>query len=589
MDSGIPSSLRRVYNQIRADVRSDPFLSMILLLAAVLAGFGIWYRVPNFAGPDEYSRLVQPMKAAGYVAADPGFESLRAGIMDGRALGATFYLYGLVLVPVFVVVLLSGGLGDFVALGGLESRWDLWHAAPEWFWTSSILLGRAVNVVLAVGCVYLMYRIGSRTRSRQTGRYAAILLTLSLGFLAASHELAEDVPMLFFFLCTLCMAIRYTDTGETRDLVYGSVFGGLAIAFKLTGGVAGIILGVALAVRTYRDGDGYRSLLKPKLYALSLSIGLLTVYVGIPSVLVGGPDVLVTRLTHSTTRKTSALQSTPPISYWMTLQYINALGAPLFAACIAGTLATVYRAVSIRSVATNEALLLVGLAAYFAVFSQWQFIRMHHLLPTIPLFILLLAPNVVRLRNDRGSLGRVLVGFLLVSTALFAAAGDATYVMDSRDAATSWMETTVAEDESVVVYENSVADVAAVHGQATTHYEYQENDATYSSTLVLNDSAYTEWMVTTPDRGPEYIQLTSDELRYLDPQSAKSHQYPRRAEYVDTLVNGDEYSYSTAREFGDRPATTASPEERLLRAAFSPDVPQREPYVLVLERTDDSR
>jgi hypothetical protein len=35
---------------------------------------------------------------------------------------------------------------------------------PEWVWTWTLLIGRFVNVVIAVGCVYLIYRIGVAAR-----------------------------------------------------------------------------------------------------------------------------------------------------------------------------------------------------------------------------------------------------------------------------------------------------------------------------------------------------------------------------------------------------------------------------------------
>jgi hypothetical protein len=72
----------------------------------VTCGFGIWYRLPNFAGADEYSRLIQPMKVAGEFVTEPNFESVRRGVTDGRALGATFYLYSLVLFPIFFYIVI---------------------------------------------------------------------------------------------------------------------------------------------------------------------------------------------------------------------------------------------------------------------------------------------------------------------------------------------------------------------------------------------------------------------------------------------------------------------------------------------------
>ena len=68
--------IRGAIGRIRKDLSTDPAVRYILLIAITTCGFGIWFRIPNFAGPDKYSRLIQPIKIAGRVATDPGFDTL---------------------------------------------------------------------------------------------------------------------------------------------------------------------------------------------------------------------------------------------------------------------------------------------------------------------------------------------------------------------------------------------------------------------------------------------------------------------------------------------------------------------------------
>lgn len=584
--------VRRLALEARAavadDLTTDRWFRYLLLLAVLTCGFGVWFRVPNFAGPDEYSRLVQPMKVTGRVASDPGFKSLQAAVLDGRALGATFYLFGLVLAPMFLVVVLTGQLDEFVALGDIASRWELWHAAPGWFWTGSILLGRLLTVAFGVGCVYLTYRIGVEFRDRATGRLAALFLSLSIGFIAQTHGLSEDVPALFFILLTLLLAARYTHRGERAIFLAGALTGGLAIVLKLSGGVAAVALGVAYIDHARRAEDTIEGILRRGVVLGGLAVGLVTIYVGIPSVLVGGPDELIGRVTQSVGSKTSRTGGLDaPIAYWFLRQYVRGLGAPLFVAAVIGVVATLGRTVVRRDGPSPLGVLLgTVMLTYALVYARWEFVRLRHLVPTFPVLLIVLSAEISRWHDDgRAKRGlHVALALLLVTSAASVAAAEYAYVTDPRDGATGWLATNAPEDATIEVYENSIADVGVPHGANVSHYPFRENEATNTSSLVLNETAYTEWMLAMPDRTPEYVQLTGSELSYVTPVDPASKQYPKRRQFVQRLEGG-EYNYTRVAAFGDqsRPETL---RENLIQAALDPDLPGRERYVAIYQRTD---
>lgn len=581
----------RVVGPVRADLAADPTLRYLLALAVLTCGFGIWFRLPNFAVPDEYSRLIQPMKVAGRVVADPSFESLRAAVTDGRALGATFYIYAAVLAPVFLIVFTSGQLGEFARLGTIQSRWDLWHAAPAWFWTSAVLLSRLVSVALGVGCVYLTYRLGTELRDRFAGRLAALFLALSIGFLAQTHLVGEDVPMLFLLLLATVLAHSYVVDGRTSTFLLGALAGGLAIAFKLSGGVAAVVLGAALIVRAARSDDPTRELLRPDVILGGMAVGTVAIYVGFPSVLVGGLDELIARITREMGTKAGKSGGfSASIWYWFGYQYVSGLGIPLFVGVFVAFAATVLRLVaqSDEPVSPLKWLLLVAVLFPLAVYSRWEFVRLRHVVPSFPLLLVFLGTEVSRWRHRERAWRAVRVGVavLLVTTAFFAGVAESQYLSDPRDEATQWIESNTAENATLEVYENSIADVGTPHGRKTIHYSFPEEQATNTSDLVLNDSSYTDWMLSMPDREPDYIQLTANELDYVDPSATDYRQYPERREYVRGLLDG-EYDYRVVARFGETGNVGETGAlERLLDAGLTPDMDGLANRIVLLERLD---
>jgi hypothetical protein len=528
------------------------------------------------------------MKAAGSFVADPGWDAIVRGITDGRALGATFYLYALVLAPVFVVVLATGNLGQFANLGTLESRWALWHAAPAWFWTTSVLLGRLVSVALGVVAVYLTYRLGTRLRDRRAGRLAAVAVALSPGVFASAHLVGEDLPMLVCLLLTILLADRYVESGHAGTFLWGCLVGGLAIAFKLSGGAGAVALGAAYLERARREEDTRAELVRPTVLVGGLLVGLGTIYVAIPSVLVGGPGELVARATGSIASKTGksgGLEA--PIIYWLARQTVQAIGLPLtLAGLVAGGVGVGRLLVRRESPSPTALLTAVTLGVFLAVYLRWEFLRVRHVVPLVPFAFAFAAAEASRWYERKRTRQAVKIGLVVVllTTLPVVATAESGYVTDPRDEATRWLSTNAEEGATVEVYENSVADVGAVHRRTLSHYDYPEENATNRSSLVANDAAFTAWMLNVTERRPEYVQLTGHELDYLNPTTTDYRRYPRRRAFIRNLLAG-EYNYTVAARFGhDRRAQSLRADFR--NAVFSPDIEGQEEVVVILERTD---
>lgn len=533
-------SARELYSlaktRIRDDLRRDPYLLYLLGLAALLSGFWIWHRLPNTATRDEWSRLVDPVVAFRSVVADPGFESLRDGIVWGRApFGATFYLFGLALVPMLAFAVLTGQLEAITGPPFTDygfGYYQLWSGIPAWFWTGALLTVRLFTVAFAVGSVYLTYRLATAIADRATGRLAGLLLTLTFGFLTIAHEGGEDMPALFFLLLALYLLVRYVQSGQRWSFLAGSVAGGIAIAFKLTTAPIIGVIAIAHLLRARREDEWPSSLFRPRLLVTGALLGAVTILVGFPTALVGEGGLFAERVFGGPVgRATHHTGPDAPIWWWFLRQYFTGLGLPLFLGSVGGVLAVLWRA-SRRRVTAETVLVLVTLAAFVGLFVPWHDFRVHHLLPTFPLLAILLAGELTRLRKRDWNVGRVVVGTLVVTSALYAGVGVLGYADMPRDNAVDWLQDNAPEDATIEVYRLHFQDTAVPH----------EMDVQPIGRLDYRSST---------DPCPTYIQLGYRDLLYLDAE-AYLRNMAVRASYFRSLLDG-EYGYELVAEFGPRP------------------------------------
>ena len=586
----------RARQRVAADLRSDPYLPYLLALALVLTGFRFWHLLPNFATRDEMSRLLDPMAAFGAVLADPGVESLRAGVEWGRVpFGATFYLFGLALLPAVVIAALVGALDAFLAFRNPDPEfgyWAVWHGTPEWIWTTTLAFVRLFNVLFAVGAVYLTYRIGVELRDRATGRLAALVVMVTFGFLTIAHEGGEDMPALFFTLLALHSLLGYLRTGEARRFLAASAAGGVAVAFKLTAAPVVGLVALAYLLRGTTAADPRAALLRPRLVAGGAALGLAAIVLGFPTLLVGGVDLFLERVFEGSVSRTNhPTGPDAPIWWWFLRGYFQAFGLPLFVGVVAGALASVAEAAGavarrgrLQSTVRRPAavaLVAATVAGYVLMFSTWHDFRVHHLLPTFPLLAALLALALVRLRARAPELGRVAIALLLVSGGVYAGAGDLGYASQPRDEATAWLASEAGDDATVEVYRRHMQDAAIPHGMDVNHAFGREGD---DETL---------------EPCPEYVELGYRDLLYL-----KEGTYYRngraQAEYLRGLLNG-EYGYEIAAEFGPRPPgfvpdrPTPGSLADLAAVGIDPFTDQyadeqelrQNQYTVILERTGD--
>ena len=544
--------------QVVDDLRTDPYLVYILLAAVVLAGFWIWHRLPNFATRDERWRVVDPVEAFAAVSETQSYESLREGVTYWRSYGATFYIATLALVPVLVAVVLAGEVEGFAAMGRHQFRdfWEHWLGSPVWVWSASVLAYRLVNVVLAVGCVYLVYRLGATVRDRATGRLAALVLTVTWGLLVLAHEAGEDIPALFAFLLSFVLAVRYLQTGETRTYYWGCLVGGAGAALKLSAGVAALVLGAAFVLRARHAEESWgEHLWQPRFLAVGVGIGTTAIVLGYPSLLVGDPADVGGRFVRGVANKGNPHGWRVQPSWWWILRgYLHGLGLPLFVGALASVVAVLPRLRERTRRTDALALVLFAVAAYVLVFSGWAYIRMHHLLVTFPLLAVVVAVAGQRLREFSPAVGRVAVALLLVTSGVYAAGGSLAYASQPRDQTAAWIGERAGPNTTVETYVRDPQEVGVPH-DVTVYHPFDRRMEVANRT---RKPGIHEWTLAVEERCPDYVVLTYHKsLLYLAPDDwgkrASQLSDADLERYFRDLLANETYPYTVAERFGRRP------------------------------------
>lgn len=570
-------------DRVLADLRADPWLKYLLLLATILSAFWFWHRIPNFATRDESTRIFDTLVPYARVLEEPSLESLRSGVVWGRApFGATTLLYGLLLLPVVAVAAM--GETSLSAIAYPDPAFGFyapWAGTPAWVWEWSIGIVRLATVAFAVGSVYLTYRLGVAVADRWTGRLGALLLTFTFGFLTIAHEGGEDMPATFLVLFVLVSLVEYLESGSARAFLGASAAGGLAIGFKLTAAPIVGVIGIAAILRAKGTAGSLRERLQPRLVLAGAFLGLIVMFLSFPTVLAGRLDIVVERIVGgSIGRATHPTGPDAPILWWFLRQYGSGLGLPLFLGAIGGTVGSVLH-LRRRPARTRAVLLVLATVfGYVLLFSTWHDFRVHHLLPTFPFLAFLIAWTLRRHRDRAPGLVRGVAAVLVVTSGLYAGVGVAGYADMPRDDAVEWLEANAEPGEEVEVYRLHLQDTAVSH-----------------SVPVIHDAGSTAREDFDPC--PAYIQLGYRDLLWMADGTYLRND-PVRGSYVRNLLDGD-FGYEIAAEFGPRPPDfvprRAAPGDYgdLLRYAVVPQTDQYadeqelspNQYTVMLERTAD--
>lgn len=113
----------------------------------------------------------------------------------------------------------------------------------------TVLWSRILTVFLFGGSILLVYAISRAFSSLRASRAAAVLFATSAGFVAFSHFLTADIPVMFWMLLAFYFGQRIAFSGRYRDYLLAGLFTGIAGATKYNGLFVGVVIPLAHCLR----------------------------------------------------------------------------------------------------------------------------------------------------------------------------------------------------------------------------------------------------------------------------------------------------------------------------------------------------
>ena len=191
----------------------DPFLVVVLALAAVLRLYGIDHGLPFVYNPDEANIMARSLSVA-------------------RGLDPEYYLY-----PSFFFYFLFAVMGGLYLLGWVHGGYENVAAFQARFFedpTAFYVVGRLVGVAAALATIVLTYGLVLKHFGRIAARASSLFIAVAYFHVRDAHYLKHDVPSGVLFIVALWAIDRAL---SRKDLS----------AYLL----AGAALGVAFATHYY--------------------------------------------------------------------------------------------------------------------------------------------------------------------------------------------------------------------------------------------------------------------------------------------------------------------------------------------------
>lgn len=356
----------------------------------------------------------------------------------------TIYLHFLIQGFMYLVMRIGGAVGSGADLQAF------YITDPTVFYYA----GRALSAAFGAGAVWLIYLVGVRLAGNRAGAAAAVFLAFNTFFISRAHLVEVDLPLVFFVLLALWLALRSMHQPSLKSYVIAGAAAGLAASTKYTGAMLLIPLTAAhlLSRRADRSRPPWRY------FFLSLVVAAAVFALTSPYVILDagafGED-LMTERQHMTTGH-FGLTASASWAYYARSAVQNLLGWPAVLAALVGLahLAAIRR--------RPEALVLSSFFfPYLLTVSLWSMHAERYLMPVLPL-LMLFAAAAFALVLDAAPLARRPWSVRVFAAAALGAAlvlpafvGYPAYLKsigaDTRAAAARWMERNLPSGSYLVV------------------------------------------------------------------------------------------------------------------------------------------
>ncbi|MEH2459734.1 ArnT family glycosyltransferase [Nostoc sp.] len=138
----------------------------------------------------------------------------------------------------------------------------------------ALIWSRTLTILLFLGSIALIFQITKRFFGVFAARVITLVFATSAGFIAYSHFLTTDIPVMFWMLLAFYFSQNISFTGKSFDYILAGFFTGIATATKYNALAIGITIVVAHAL-SFNQLAWKKILLSKKLF-----VGLIMILLG---------------------------------------------------------------------------------------------------------------------------------------------------------------------------------------------------------------------------------------------------------------------------------------------------------------------
>jgi hypothetical protein len=294
------------------------------------------------------------------------------------------------------------------------------HLSRESIFPLMLLWSRMLVVFLFMGSIYLVFKITQRFFGLFAARVITIVFSTSAGFIAFSHFLTVDIPVMFWMLVAFYFAQNVFLGGAVGDYTLAGFFTGIATATKYNG------LGVGIAIVTAHALSINHLTWSKILIDKKLILGLFMVAIGF---FVGNPFAILDYSRFVSDFMYNNLV-TPIYSgevgghgYWVFLLRIQEIiGLPSFLIFSTAFLFAFYVLFATRGPTTEKRALLLLLSVlllYYIKIGSFPRLPARFVMPVVPFMLIMSGPFWCRVQSMRILLKGImiaLIGYNLISS-----------------------------------------------------------------------------------------------------------------------------------------------------------------------------
>ncbi len=537
--------------------RETLLIALVVLGACAVRFYGLDWALPYHFNSDERVMMIgaEQIRAAQSIAQLP--------VHDPK-----FFIYPPLLMH--LLILLAAPIFHFLPFSPADPAST----------TLYYLLGRGISAAFGTATVALVYVLGKRAYSRAAGLLGAAFLAFSVLHVRDSHFFTTDVPLTFFLVLLMLLALRIAEGGGTQVWVVTGLVAGLALTTKQTSLMFFPVLLLAHLMVSFRGRPGL-----PAIRETALSVAFwkpLLIFGAIagvtalamnPYALIAPREYLaqvatVSRYLEGSDQRNWVFQFTgTTFSYWFTNLLWFGMGPLLLAAGLLGVLWAVPRR------RTADVLILFFLTLYLGTVGRgfMKFIR--YAIPLIPFLALLGARVLVELRERARGAARpaatAVAAVVLLSAIFLTGAYLNIYrVGDARVLASRWIQETIPPGTTVVADNSNTTPLLGTPFTQPTFFDnyilcLNRDDCVVQNRYtikVLNMKSYNSKSLNPPERfegyirerlqGAEYV-IVGDE--FYEQYRHREADYPAVVRFYRELFAGQR-GFREVRTFQTRPS-----------------------------------